>query len=192
MREDYAIVLDYLANGYAGAFKKEPIVQAIGEKYFALLELVPRPDVKISLNDKIYIGPDKRDTVQYIKGRLEYSKMTATARNEMKAYVERIVNEKEKEFVEFFNKAGSITLRQHSLELLPNIGKKHMLAIIDERDKKPFESYKDITDRINLMPDPKRVLVERILEEMQGESKYYLFVKSAPRSTAYGSSSQGI
>lgn len=181
MREDYAIVLDYLPQGYAGSFKKEPTVQAIGEQYFALLELVPRPEAKISLNDRLYIGPDKRDAVQYIKGRLEFARLTATARNELKAFIDRIVTEREPDFINFFNKAGAITLRQHSLELLPNIGKKHMTAILDEREKKPFESYADLTGRIKLMPDPKRVIAERIMEELQATSKYFLFVKSTPR-----------
>ncbi|MEM0372394.1 MAG: DUF655 domain-containing protein [archaeon] len=181
MREDYAIVLDYLPQGYAGSFKKEPTVQAIGERYFALLELVPRPEAKISLNDRVYIGPDKREQVQYIKGRLDFSKLTATARNELKAFVDKVVAEHEPEFVNFFNKSGAITLRQHSLELLPNIGKKHMTAILEEREKKPFESYADIMARIKLMPDPKRVIAERIMQELQGDAKYFLFVKSTPR-----------
>ena len=177
MREDAAIVLDYLPNGYASSFKKEPIVQALGPKYLSLLELVARPDVKININESIYIGPDKRERVKFIKGRLEYQKLTATARNELKINLERIVDEKEEFFVNFFNKAGSITVRQHSLELIPNIGKKHMKGILEEREKKPFENFKDITDRIKLMPDPKRVIIERIIEEMHGVEKYYLFVR---------------
>ncbi len=89
-----------------------------------------------------------------------------------------MVEQREKEFVDFFNKAGPITIRQHSLELLPGVGKKHMFDILDEREKKNFESFKEISERINLMPDPKRVIVDRILEELQGNCKYYLFVKN--------------
>ncbi|MFH0987112.1 MAG: DUF655 domain-containing protein [Candidatus Micrarchaeota archaeon] len=181
MREDYAIVLDYLPNGYASSFKKEPVVQALGEKYFSLLELVARPGISINLGDKIYIGAEKREQVQFIKGKLEYRTLTATARNELKDILDVIVAEREAEFVNFFNKAGSVTVRQHTLELIPNIGKKHMWDIINEREKKPFESYKDIADRVKLMPDPKRVIVERIIEELQGYEKHYLFIKSLPK-----------
>ena len=56
MREDAAIVLDYLPNGYASSFKKEPIVQALGPKYLSLLELVARPDVKININEYLWEG----------------------------------------------------------------------------------------------------------------------------------------
>ena len=96
-----------------------------------------------------------------------------------------LVKNNEATFVNFFNKTGAITIRQHSLELLPNIGKKHMISIIEEREKKPFESFEDITKRVKLMPDPHRVIVERILEELGGKTKYHLFVR-APRSISRG------
>jgi putative nucleotide binding protein len=180
-REDYAIVLDYLQKGYADSFRKEPIAQALGETYFSLLELIPRADTTLLLRERIYIGADKRDKVQFIKGRLPFERLTVTARNELAFIIEELVRRNEAKYLEFFNKAGPISVRQHSLELLPNIGKKHMWDIINEREKKPFESFKDISARINLMPDPIRVITERITEELRGESKYHLFIRP-PRS----------
>ena len=44
-KEDYAIILDYLPNGYPLVGKMVPIAQAIGEKTLALLELIPRRGV---------------------------------------------------------------------------------------------------------------------------------------------------
>ena len=48
-KEEYAVVLDFLPNGYSyddrPMFKKTPIVQAIGKSNFTLLELVPKKDV---------------------------------------------------------------------------------------------------------------------------------------------------
>lgn len=177
MREDTAIVLDFLPSGYVSSFRKEPIVQALGPKYLALLELVARDDAKISIGEEVYIGPEKREKIKFIKGRIDYQKLTATARNELKSNLEKIVAEKEDFFVNFFNKAGSITVRQHSLELLPGIGKKHMKEILKQRTEKPFKSFEDIISRIALMPDPKRLIVERIIQEMNGGEKHYLFVK---------------
>ncbi len=181
MRDDYAFVLDYLPQGYAASFEKRPIAQALGEKYFALLELVMKPGVKVMIGEKVYIGKEKRDKVELVKSRLSFDRLTAAARNELPNLLSKIVEEREKEFVEFFNKARAITIRQHSLELLPSIGKKHMQDILAEREKKPFESFKDIAERVKLLPDPKKIIVERIIEELKGNQKYYLFVKSFPR-----------
>lgn len=183
-REDYAIVLDYLPRGYADSFRKEPVAQALGETYFSLLELVPRENMNLQLRERIYIGADKREKIQFIRGRLPYERLTVTGRNELNFIVEELVKKNEAKYIEFFNKAGPISVRQHSLELLPNIGKKHMWDIINQREKKPFENFKDVAARINLMPNPVRVITERILEELQGESKYHLFIRP-PRSEEY-------
>ncbi len=177
MKEEYAIVLDYLPAGYPGSFKKEPIAQAIGTDHFTLLELIIKKEAKVSPGEKVYIGPEKRDKVLFIKGRIKYDKLTNLAQKELKDTLEKLVQEKEDYFVNFFNKAGSITVRQHSLELLPGIGKKHMWDILAQREKKPFESFKDLAERVPLLPDPKKMIVERIIEELKGNEKYYLFTR---------------
>ena len=68
-------------------------------------------------------------------------------------------------------------IRLHQLELLPGVGKKHMLDILAQREKKPFESFKDLSTRVTLLPDPHKLIVERILEELKGESKYYIMTR---------------
>ena len=55
-----------------------------------------------------------------------------------------------------------------------------MVDLLDQREEKPFENFADIAARVKLMPDPKRVIIERILEEIKGDTKYHLFVR-APR-----------
>jgi len=164
MKEDYAIVLDFLSTGYADSYKREPIAQVIGEKEFSLLEVVPRENIRLDLNERVYIGPDKREKIRFIKGRIGYDKLTSTARSELRKVVEELIGKNEDKFINFFNKTGAITVRQHSLELLPNIGKKHMKTMLEERQKKPFESFKDISDRVKLMPNPLKTLADRIID----------------------------
>ncbi|MBI4214847.1 DUF655 domain-containing protein [archaeon] len=177
VREEYAIVLDFLQTGYADAYRKEPVAQALGETFFSLLELLPKTDVKLSLHERVYIGGEKRDKIQLIKGRMLYDRLTATARNELKPVIEELIKSNEQRFVDFFNRAGPISVRQHSLELIPGIGKKHMLGIVEEREKGTFKDFADMTARIKLLPDPVRVLTDRIVEELEGKSKYFIFAR---------------
>ena len=182
MKEEQAVVLDYLSRGYSSSYTGEAVAQAVGTTRFTLLELVPRDGVFLKLHQRVYIGPEERTEVKFIKGRLEYHKLTNGARTELPALIEQIVKENEPRFVEFFNKAGPISIRKHSLELLPSIGKKHMDSILDERERKPFASFDDISARVNLMPNPARVVQERVLEELQGiDVKYYLFTAPPKR-----------
>ena len=64
----------------------------------------------------------------------------------------------------------------HALELIPGIGKKYMWQIVDEREKRPFESFKDLQERVNI-PNPAKLLAKRVVEELMGESKYRLFTR---------------
>lgn len=62
------------------------------------------------------------------------------------------------------------------LHLLPGIGKKLMWEILEERNKKPFESFADINQRIKSIPHPEKMIISRVMEELQDPSvKYHLF-----------------
>ncbi len=176
-KEDYAIILDYLPNGYPLGGRMMPVAQAIGEKTLALLELIPRRGVSLDVKEKVYIGPEKRDKIYYIAGRLPENKITETAKIQLQEFVDKLVAEQEKKFVDFFNNAQPINTRLHQIELLPGFGKKHMKEILDEREKKPFESFEDIKARVSNLPDPKKAIEKRILEELLEKQRFNLFVR---------------
>jgi len=90
--------------------------------------------------------------------------------------VEHIVKSNPKKFLEFFNKAGPITTRLHQLELLPGVGKKHLWAIIAAKKEKEFESFEDLKKRVSMLPDPEKMIIKRILEELEDKDKYRIFV----------------
>ena len=176
-KEEQAIVIDYLPYGYPLEKKMMPIAQAVGKKNFTLLELVPRRGIKLETGEEVYIGEGKRDKVYYILGKLEFSKISETAKTFLQSLIEKQVTENEKEFVDFFNNAQPINTRLHQIELLPGFGNKHTLAILDERNKKPFESIEELRKRISNLPDPRMAIVKRIIEELKGEERHFLFVK---------------
>ena len=176
-KEENAIILDYLPNGYPLEKKMMPIAQAIGKKNLVLLELVPRRGISLEVGEEVYIGEGKRDKIYYILGRLQREKLTESAKNQLQEFVEKIVKEQEKEFVEFFNKADAINKRLHQIELLPGFGKKHMQEILKQRKEKEFESFDDMKQRIQNLPDPEKAIQKRILSELTDVERYNLFVK---------------
>jgi putative nucleotide binding protein len=177
IKEEYLIVLDFLPMGKATDKRPEPTAQGIGEAYFSLLEVVIKKNVIVKPKDRIYIGSGKRDVVEYIKRRISYEELTSLAKNLLEEVVEEIVSRNENRFVLFFNSAAPLSTRMHSLELLPGLGKKHLFNILQERKKKPFESFEDIKKRIEMIPDPKKMIVKRILQEIQNkEERHRIFV----------------
>jgi putative nucleotide binding protein len=177
-REENAIVLDYLEHGYPfeQGTMKTPIVQALGLTHLTVLELIPKKGVHLQPYQEIYIGEGKREEIHHIKGKIPIEKLTSTARNELKHVIKELINKDESRFITFFNKAQPLTMRMHQLELLPGLGKKHMWEVIMARKAKPFESFEDIKERVKLIPDPKGMIIKRILAELEGKEKYKLFV----------------
>ena len=180
-KEETAIVLDFLPNGYPSDTRpmhmKTPIAQAVGKEHFTLLELVPKKGIFLQPYEEVYIGEGKREKIHHIIGKLPMDKLTTTAKSELNYVVKDLVEKNEKRFIEFFNKAGPLTTRMHQLELLPGLGKKHMWEILEARKEKSFDSFKDLKKRVKLMPDPEKAIIKRIINEIQGKEKHLIFVE---------------
>jgi len=176
-KEEIAVVLDYLPYGYPLENRNMAVVQAIGKANFTLLQIAPRKGVTFEPQEEVYIGDGKRDKVQFIQGRLLREKLTESAKVQLAEFVTKAVKEKEAKFVEFFNKAQAINTRLHQFELLPGFGKKHCQAILDERDKKIFESFEEIKARVSGVPDPQKAVEKRIFEELTEIQRHNLFIR---------------
>jgi putative nucleotide binding protein len=142
--EDYAHILDYLPQGLPAerGFRHEPLAYALGEIEFKLFELVPKPNVQITIGERVYIGKEaeQRDKIAHVKRRVGYEELTAAAHAELPFVIADVAKQNEVRFVQFFNEAQAITTRFHMLELLPGLGKKTMWAIVEEKKKGPLRA----------------------------------------------------
>ena len=175
-KDEFLIVLDFLSTGKPGDRRAEPVVQGVGEKYFSLLEVVLKDGINVKSKDKVYIGEGKRDQVKYIRSKIRYDELTSYGKDVLEEVVNELVTKDERRFVEFFNKSSALTKRMHSLELLPGIGKKHLWDIISERKKKSFETFEEIKKRIPMVGDPRKMIIKRIMYELQQKDRHQLFV----------------
>ncbi len=192
--EENGFVLDYMPTGKSSAAKTEPLAQVIGKEFFTLLEVVPKTGTSFSVGEEVYVGKNDRPKVDLVKGRIAYRELTSNSLSELEEVVEKIVLSQKEKFLSFFNTSRAISLYRHQLELLPGLGKKNMLALLDEREKKAFASFEEIPTRVKGVSDPQKMIVKRIVEELEGpEDKHYLFVRppAEPREdrfNRYGSS----
>jgi putative nucleotide binding protein len=176
--EEYAYVLDFTQRGKSTTVRGREgiIIQAIGEERLTLLELLGIQNMNFDVGERVYIGREGRDKVMSVLGRLEYNLISQSAKNDLTNIVEKIVTANEKRFIDYINTAQPITPRIHALELIPGIGKTYMMTIIKERDKKKFESFTDIQNRVGLR-DPAKLIAKRIIDEIAGEARMNLFVR---------------
>lgn len=176
--EEYAYILDFTLRGKSNTVRGREgiIIQAIGEERLTLLELLGVQNMSFEVGERVYIGREGRDKVMSVLGRLDYADISQSAKNELPNIVEIIVVANEKRFIDYMNISQPITPRIHALELIPGIGKTYMMTIIKERDKKRFESFEDIQNRVGLR-DPAKLISKRIIDEIAGEARMNLFVR---------------
>ena len=176
--EEYAYVLDFNPRGKSISVRGREgiIVTAIGEDRLTLLEVLGVPNSTFEVSERIYIGKEGRTKVLSVLGKLDYEHVSSSAQSELTGVIETIVTTNESKFVEYLNNARPLTPRIHALELIPGIGKTYMKTMLEERDKKKFESYDDLQERVGFK-DPVKHISERILDEITGQSRMNLFVK---------------
>jgi putative nucleotide binding protein len=176
--EEHAYVLDFNPRGKSSTVRGREgiIVTAIGEDRLTILEILGIPNSVFEIGEKIYIGKDGRTKVLSVLGKMDYEKISSSAQSELSAVVEKIVTNNESKFIEYLNKAQPLTPRIHALELIPGIGKTYMKTMLEEREKKKFESYDDLQERVGLK-EPIKHISQRIMDEITGESRMNLFVK---------------
>ena len=178
--ETYAYVLDFLPTGRQTerGYHKEPVGLAIGESELKLFEVVPRMGATLAPAARIPLVPleGAPPPIDHVRRRIGYNELTSAARTELTPVLEKIVLENAGRYLRFFNESEAVSRKFHLLELLPGIGKKTMLAILDARKHGPFKSFEDLDSRVHLH-HPERLIVGRIEQELSGvDDKYRLFV----------------
>lgn len=177
--QETAVVLDVFPHGRTAddrpQYEKEPLAYVLDREDFRLYELtLTTADVSIGDSIDIYDGGLVRRASD-----IDYEDLPGGASSELEYVIEDIVEANEREYVDIYNEAQPITLRLHQLNLLPGIGKKLRNDILDERKRRPFESFEDIEARIDGLHNPREVLIDRIMEEIREDDlKYRMFVSA--------------
>ena len=176
--EDYAYVIDYIPRGKSVIIRERegPLVQAIGEDRLTLLEILGNNTSDFKPGERIPIGKENRSKIVSVLGKLEYSELTNEAKNELQSVLETMIRNNEQKYIAYFNELQPITPRLHALELIPGIGKTFMKQIVNQRERKKFDSFEDLEKRVGVR-EPVRLLARRIVEELSGGSRITIFVR---------------
>lgn len=176
--EEYAYILDFNPRGKSSTVRGREgiIITAIGEDRLTLLEILGVPNSTFEVGERVYIGKEGRTKILSVLGKMDYENISSSAQSELSTVVEKIVTQNENKFVEYLNNARPLTPRIHALELIPGIGKTYMKTMLEEREKKKFQSYEDLQERVGFK-EPIKHISDRIMDEITGESRMNLFVK---------------
>ncbi|MDP6195236.1 MAG: DUF655 domain-containing protein [Candidatus Poseidonia sp.] len=162
--ETYARILEHDAG--------TGIATAMAEKSLVFCRLKVKGSDVMTVNQRIYIGKDasKRTDVAAIIGMAHLDKMSNMARQDLPSLVQLFIEEHAQYFVdEFYNKAGPMSLKQHSYELLPDVGPVKARNMVKARDQVGvFASM----DELNALAKIKgaELLAQRFVEEIEDKT----------------------
>jgi len=163
-------ILDILQHGGVdkAGHSWQPICQAIEIPAFNLYEiqLNKKKVMERKLQEKILYTGGEDSPLGRVNKRLKYTDLTPTSITSLEFVVGQYVANNEERFVRFINSTGPITLKRHSLEVLPGVGKKLMWDLINQREHQPFTNYEDIHKRVPTFR-PVDVIMKRIIEELK-------------------------
>ena len=169
-----AVLLDVLPTGRPDddrpQHRKQPVAYGLGVDEFRVYELTLAESAEPSVGDRI-------DLDGGLVGRyreVDLADVTRNADAELEYAVEAIVDADERRFVDFFNDAQPISLRLHMLNLLPGIGDKLRDNVLDQRKRHgPFESFEDLSERVDGLHSPREVITDRIMAEIREDDHKY-------------------
>jgi putative nucleotide binding protein len=174
IHETHAYVLDVKSRARSVLFRSREgtIITALGERRFVLLEMLAKTGGIFEAGERV----DVDERIQAVLGRLDYSRISIAAAQEVPRAIEGIVTSSESRFVGYLNTAGLVNTQAHSIGMLPGVGKALLKVILSEREARPFTSYADVEERTGWR-DPAENLVQRIRDEMEGRTGTRLFVR---------------
>jgi putative nucleotide binding protein len=153
------------------------VIYGLGIEEFKIFDMKPVPEAAINIGDRCYIGKEteERTQIDHVRARVNYKELTHTAQSELVFVLDEIVRENEEKFIQFYNHAGPISRRYHSLELIPGLGKKTMNLIVKNR---PYTAFREMEEKIPNFRNPEKYISHRIENEIkETDQKYRLFVR---------------
>ena len=160
MEETWARVIDHDVT--------DNVIVAISEEKMLLCRLEPKPGVDPLLTtSRVYIGTDasKRVNIGRVLGMTNLGRVANHVKADLPLVIQIFIEENEKHFIDtFFNRAGNMSLKQHSFELLPGVGNKKALQMVDARGSSGFETLAALNEACNI--DAGELLAKRFLSEL--------------------------
>ena len=150
----------------------EGVITAITEGKLFMCRLSVKKGIEpLNPTDRIYIGLDqsKKVHVDSFIGGAKLDLMSNFARQDMPLVIQLFIEDNSNHFVKsFFNAAGNLSLKQHAFELLPSIGNKKAVQMVQERGSSGFKSMEALNQSCNI--DAAELLAKRFINEIEDQT----------------------
>ena len=160
MEEEWARVIDHDVI--------DNVIVAISEEKMLLCRLEPKPGSDPLLTtSRVYIGTDaaQRTHIGRVLGMTNLSRVANHVKADLPLVIQIFIEENQKHFIDmFFNRAGNLSLKQHAFELLPGVGNKKAMQMVEARGSSGFENLAALNEACGI--DAADLLAKRFHTEL--------------------------
>ena len=149
---------------------KTNVIVALGESKMMLSRYAGKNSAT-AVGERIYVGVDsnKRTEIGEILGMAKMDRLSGSAISDLPLVTQMFVEENQAHFIKaFFNIAGPLSLKQHAFELLPGIGKKKALQMVEIRGSSGFSSLEQLNESCAI--DAAELLAKRFVAEIEDKN----------------------
>jgi len=149
---------------------KDNVATVMAERSLVFVRAKIKPEVNMMMpNHRINIGTDKaaRPEVLHFIGMARLDRMTNMARSDLPLVVQLFIEEHAQHFVDaFYNRAGPLSIKQHSFELLPDVGSVKAKNMVKAREQVGvFASMDELNAQCRI--NGAELLARRFVQELE-------------------------
>tara|TARA_B100001996_G_scaffold178411_1_gene136232 strand:- start:4096 stop:4647 length:552 start_codon:yes stop_codon:yes gene_type:complete len=149
--ETNARVLDHQPNG---------MIQAITENGLYLIRI----RTAVAAGQTHSPGTSLELSTVNVLGRTRHRDLTVMAQAELKEVVKGVLTDCPEMCLSFYNRAGNLTLKMHSFQLLNGIGNSKALSMVEERGRTGWETIQALDEACEI--DSADLLADRLCQEL--------------------------
>ena len=160
--ETHCRVLSQEGSGAGGG-----IIHCITEQHLHLIKARASPGCGVlAPGQKLELPTEEgSEKIAMVLGKDRYRELPNQAQAAIVNVMKEILSENPKPCMEFYNRAGPVSLKFHAFQLLPGIGQKKATQMMKSRVSAGWMTFEEVDEACII--DSLQLIVERLVEELQ-------------------------
>ena len=139
------------------------LILAISENHLQTIRI--RPNISAQMQSAgTVLGLDDSTIINEVLGMIRYRNLSSRAQDSLADVINSIIIDNPEPYLSFYNRAGNLSLKMHAFALLPGVGNKKALEMVDLRGRDGWEEFSKLDADCGI--DGAKLLAERLAKEI--------------------------
>jgi putative nucleotide binding protein len=139
------------------------LILGITEKRLQTIRIRPNSSAQIQEPGTI-LALDDSTIINDVLGLIRYRNLSTNAQGSLPEVINLIIKDNPEPYLSFYNRAGNLSLKMHAFAILPGIGNKKALEMVDLRGRDGWEEFSKLDADCGI--DGAKLLADRLAKEI--------------------------